>query len=593
MIPKSRVLIVNNGLALVEQAADLVHLVIGCSTDGPLNTPRTVGYSALCDTFGGGPAVKAAAYVAARNEANVIFVRVPATARAVSFDTRLGEWTGGTGITPTGTPTTGFLLKIKVIVAGTVGTTGASYQVSTDGVTYGSTTPLLTNLTIVVNGVTVTFTSGQAFAGTLAILCLPASATVYGTTVTKDGTSGTMSFSGTPVDQYEIQVEILKGGTTGVEGITLRYTLDNGRRWTEALRLGTANTFVLNDYTKPNGTEVSSGITLELQTASTYKAGDKIVGRTTPPEPQPSDIVAALDAVEADEAFAGKFSFVHAVGHLGRRTDVITLQARATSLVAEDTFTGILTAGRDRAPGEPMTEYEAAEANVSATNAADRVFVSGGYARITDPCGGWSMRRPLSFRIAERLVARPIPEALHDWSVGAVDDLDIRDENGTIVEHDARRSSVLHDARYIVLCTRKRRKGLYFAGSPTMAEPGNDFKIIPYRRIFDIACAVLQVVGEDQIGLGIATNKTTGLIDEAAAQSFDLVLTEAVNEAISVGGSGVAPGAVLVQCKVSRTAPIIGPNGKLVAACRIIPISYIGGFETTISLVRKIVAAAA
>jgi hypothetical protein len=594
VIPRSRILIVNNGLALIEQAADLVHLVIGCSTDGPLNTPRTVGYSALCDTFGGGPAVKAAAYVAARNEANVIFVRIPATARAASFETRLGEWTGGTGITPTGTPTTGCLLKIKVIVAGTVGTTGASYQVSTDGgLTYGATTTLLTNLTIVANGVTVTFTTGQAFEGTLAILCLPASATVYGTTVTKDGSSGKMAFSGTPIDQYEIRAEIIKGGTTGTEGITLRYTLDGGRRWTEALRLGTANTFVLVDYTKPNGTEVSSGVTLTLQATSTYKAGDNIVARTTPPEPQPSDVVAALDAIEADDAFAGKFSFVHAVGHLGRRADVIALQARATSLVAEDTFTGILTAGRDRAPGEPMTEYAAAEATVAETNSADRVFVSGGYARITDPCGGWSMRRPVAFRVAERLVARPIPEALHDWSLGDVDDLDIRDENGTIVEYDGRKSSVLHDARYIVLTTRKRRKGLYFAGSPTMAPPGNDFKIIPYRRIFDIACGVLQVVGEDLLGLGIATNKTTGLLDEAAAQSFDLILTEAVNEAISVGGSGVARGAVLVQCKVSRTAPIIGPNGKLVAECRIIPISYIGGFEATISLVRKLATPAA
>ena len=593
-LPKSRIIVINNGLALVEQPADLVHLCIGYSTDGPLLTPRLVQYADLCNTFKGGIGVKAAAYVAARTEGNVIFVRVSATARAATRDIVLDEWTGGTGITATGTPTTGALVKIKTINTGNVGTTGITYQISVDGgVTYGDTTALGSATTITANGVTITFTSTQAFAGTLAVLCLPASATIYASSVTKDGTSGTMSYAGTPIDQYELITEIMRGGTAGTEGIWLRYTLDGGRTWSETLRIGTATSFPLPDYTTPGGTVVNSGITLELENAATYKAGDTISARTTPPEAQASDIVAAIAAVEAQVQYAGKYSFIHAVGHLGRRTDVLALQAKATALVAEETFTGILTAGRDKAPGEPAEDWRAEQADEAATNAADRVFVSGGYARITDPCGGWVLRRPVAFRVAERLIARPIQEALHDFSVGAVDDVDIFDSNGDVVEHDARLSSTLHDARYIVLRTRKKRPGVYFANSWTMAPPGNDFKVVPYRRMFDIASGVFQVVGEDQLGRGIATNKTTGLIDEGAALTFDNALQDPIAEAVAVNSSGVAPGIIAIQVRVSRTTPIIGPNGKLVADCRMIPISFVGGFEGTIGFTRKLPAVAA
>lgn len=597
-IPSSRVIVNAEGLPLIAQSADKVHLCIGVATDGPLLEPRLVQYDALTTTFKGGPAVKAGAYVTARTNAPLIFVRVAATARAASFDVRLGSWTGASdiGATVTGTPTTFALVVIKTIATGTTGTTGITYQVSLDGgVTFGSTTALGTDLTITANGVVITLVTGKAFAGSLAVLCVPASASLYGETTTKDAASGTMDLSGTPVDQYQVIWEVVTGGTTGTGSkITFRVSLDGGRTYSAEKRLGDGLTYAIVDYVG-TGFIQQTGLTVTLQSASTYVAGDKIVGSTMPPEAQSSDVLLAIAAVEAEQQFAGKYGFIHAVGNLARFADVNAFQAALAALAAstQPSFTSILSAGRDCGAGEPEAEYEAEHAAILAAVENDRVFVSGGYSRITDPCGKHFQRRPVAFRVAERLISQPIAQALHDFSVGPVDDADIFDERGKRVEHDARVSSTLHDARYITLRTRKGRGGVYFTSSKTLAAPvapgSVGFDNVPYRRIMDIASAILQGNGEDQLGRALLfINKTTGLPDEGGALSFDALMADAIESAISVNNGSVAQGSLGVQVKLDRNTPIVGANAKLKSEVRVLLIGFVGEFEGRIALVRKL-----
>lgn len=597
-IPSSRVIVNAEGLPLIAQSADQVYLCVGVATAGPFMEPRLVQYDALTTTFKGGPAVKAGAYTTARTNAPVIFVRVPATARAASFDVRLGSWTGAADIVASvaGTPTNFALVVVKTIATGTTGTTGITYQVSVDGgVTFGDTTALLTGLTIVVNGVTITLVTAKSFAGSFSVMCIPASATLYGSAVTKDGASGTIAFSGTPVDQYELIWEVVTGGTAGTGSkITARYSLDGGRSYSAEKLMGDGLTMVLTDYVG-TGFVQSTGITLTLQDTEPYKAGDVIVARTTPPEAQASDVLLAITAVENEQQFAGKYGFIHAVGNLGRRADANSFQGALTPLAASDqpTFTSIMSSARDQGTGEPDTEWEADLAAINAGLENDRVFNTAGFVRITDPCGGHSQRRPFSFRAAERLVSQPIAQALHDFSVGPVDDCDIFDERGNLAEHDARKSSTLHDARYIVTRTRKKRGGVYFANSKTLSAPvapgAVGFDNVPYRRIMDIASAVLQSVGEDQLGRGLLfINKTTGLPDEAGAISFDSLVSDAIEDAISVTKGTVAQGALGVQARLSRTTPITGANAKLKTEVRILLLGFVGSFEGRIALVRKL-----
>lgn len=597
-IPSSRVIVNAEGLPLIAQSADQVYLCVGPATAGPFMEPRLVQYDALTTTFKGGPAVKGAAYSTSRTNAPVIFVRVPATARAASFDVRLGEWSGAADIVASvaGTPTNFALVVVKTIATGTTGTTGITYQVSVDGgVTFGDTTALLTGLTIVVNGVTITLVTAKSFAGSFSVMCIPASATLYGSAVTKDGASGTIAFSGTPVDQYELIWEIVTAGTAGTGSkITARYSLDGGRSYSAEKRMGDGLTMELTDYVG-TGFVQTTGITLTLQDTEPYKAGDVIVARTTPPEAQASDVLLAITAVENEQQFAGKYAFVHAVGNLGRRADANSFQGALTPLADQPggTFTFVMSSARDQGTGEPDAEWEADLSEINAGLECDRVANAAGFARITDPCGGHSLRRPLSFRIAERLIARPIAEALHDFSAGPVDDFDIFDERGNLAEHDARNSSTLHDARYITARTRKGRGGVYFTSSKTLSAPvapgAVGFDNIPYRRIMDIAAAILSATGGDQLGRGLLfVNKTTGLPDEAGAISFDSLITDAIESAISVTKGSIAQGALGVRARLSRTTPITGSAAPLDVEVRVLLLGFVGSFIGRIALVRKL-----
>lgn len=590
-IPRARVIVAKNGLPLVAQTADQVHLCIGVATSGPMMVPRLVQLDSLLSTFKGGPATKAAAYVTSRTDSPVMFVRVPSTARAARFVPDAANWTGG-AVAASGTPDLYGTIVVKTITSGTVGVSGIEYQLSLDGgVTFGATVALLLATTIVTSGVTITLTAAAGFAGDWSVLCIPASETRYGAVLTKDVTSGDITLTGTPKDQYEVVFEIVNGGTAGAEGITARYSLDGGRSYSAVTRLGTALTLNLVDYTGSGYVE-QSGIVANLVVADTYKAGDKIVCKTMPPEPQVSDVNLALQAIDDEQQFAGKYSFAHAVGNLGGFSDAQALHAKMAALEAEDSFSFVLTSGRDQGSAEPDASFEAEQAALVAPLDCDRVAISAGYCRITDPCGGWFMRRPVSFRIAERLIARPVNEALHNFSVGSVDDCDIFDTSGNVIEHDARLSSTLHDARYVTLRTRKHRQGVYFTGSPTMAAPVGVGQVacvvIPYRRILDIGSAVLQVYGEDQLGREVLfVDSTTGLPEETGAQIFDSGLAEAITAAVGVGG-GVVPGALAVKVKLSRNTPITGSAVKLKVDVRMVPIPFVGEFEGTISFTSRV-----
>ena len=58
------------------------------------------------------------------------------------------------------------------------------------------------------------------------------------------GTS-VISFTGTPLDDEAIVLNVVAGGTIGVAGITFRYSRDQGNTWSGVINLGTATTFAI------------------------------------------------------------------------------------------------------------------------------------------------------------------------------------------------------------------------------------------------------------------------------------------------------------------------------------------------------------
>lgn len=585
-IPQSSVSVINNGLALVESPKTNVHLVIGPSTRGPLNTPRLCSYTTLLETYEAGPLTKAAAYVSGRTEAEVLCYRVAPTARDATIELRTANWTGTSDISVTDVGiANSFLVVVEITTSGTIGVSGIFYKVSYDGgKTFGTPIALGTATSITLQGVQIDFGAGTA-SGSFSALVIPASESLYDVVVSQDpGSSSQLDIVGdsAPIDAYEPVFEILNSGTVGTTGITYRYSMDGGRTYTPVKRLGTADEVILEDRTG-----VSAGIKVTLS-AGDVTAGDKISAKCSPPENQASDVVAALTIVDNSD-FVDAYTFVHPTSNLGSLTDANTIQAGLAALAQINTFIFAVLDSRGMATDEPLSEFAADLDEEVANLDADRLAIGAGQCRITDPTTQWKLRRCVSWRAVERLIARPLNEELGNWDIGPVDDVDIYNLDGTEkVEYDARVDSLLHDARYVTLTTRKRREGVYFTRGPIMAASNSDFQEIVYRRVMDVASNVLQVVGEDTIGKTVFPDPLTGLLPEADAQRFDRRFQGALEEAVLAGQAGDNGAVVGVQVKVSRTAPVVGPNVRVYAEVRMVPVGFIGEFKGTIGFVRSL-----
>lgn len=257
-LPTSSIEVEKRGLGGTTVSNESVHAVIGCASDGPLMVARSVQRKTLNSTFVSGPAVSATQIATDGIDAEVIFVRVPATARAASKTLDLDAFTGDSTVTVTGTSTIAGDIRINFTTGAVVGVAGGVYRVSVDGgTTYGSGVALGTNTAISLYGVTFTFQSGQTVSGTIGCLLIPASQSIYNIDLT--GVTGTsvVSISGTPNDAHDGVIDIIAGGNPGFDGIKLAVSLDGGRRFAPTKRLGTSLSFAIDDREN-----VPSGITL-------------------------------------------------------------------------------------------------------------------------------------------------------------------------------------------------------------------------------------------------------------------------------------------------------------------------------------------
>jgi len=575
-VPKSIIEVANNGIALVDVPSVTQHVVVGCASAGPMLTPRLVSYSSLLSTFQAGPAVKAAAYTQAQTDSNVIFVRVPSSPLAVTVSVDETAVQGTTSISTTGTPDDSYDIVFTVIDPGTIGTAGITYTLSLDGgATTGVETALGTNTSIVVGNITILFAAGTLLAADVVrIFTYPASETVYA--IKFSGTAA-VDITGTPIDSYRIRLEIITGGTFGVDGIRYRYSLDDGLSFREETRLGTADSIALEDYEG-----VSSGLTVQFTAGDTCFSGEVLTAATRGPSPQASDVVEAITEVEAG-IYAADYACIHVVGDSSASL-VGTVASKLAALYADQTFTFGLFGTRQKGTSEDPDEFAARLSAEFASTGDVRIAVSAGHARCLDPVSGYSWFRPASWLAMPRIIARPIGEDQGRKLTGSLpSDTSIWDIDNVRVEYDARVDSILHDNRFLTLRTYKGETGVYITQGRMMNPNGTDFRLIAYRRVMDVASAIFQKIGESQLNNNIRLDATTGKITEKDARKFDRDLQAALENVLLTTGQVSA-----IQVRLSRTDNLLVPNPVLNCDVRIVPLGYVGDFRGNIAFIAKL-----
>lgn len=576
-LPSVSVTVEEDGLAIIATPPEDIHVVMGCCSKGTETSPFAFGtVTALVAARGCGPGVKGAAYPMAKTGTQVVYVRLPkTTVAATKSAVDITDITDPT-LAPSlsGTPTDAYYVIVDFVLGGTTGTGPITYRYSLDGgVTYSANVSLGTGLTIVPTGtgVTITLVTGKVITtgDSLSFSTTPAFPAVLPVTSTVDGaTTSAFTISGTPEDAYEGRVEIMTGGTRGTAGITYRYSLDGGRSFTRELNLGTATSFQINDGAEDSGLDANFA-------AGDVTAGDVFTFRTTAPQPQDSDVTAALTALRTSNL---QWSFIHVV-RSSNATNAGNVGSSLATYATGAKYTWAANEARPRWPNEPEETWRQELIDDVANLDDGRVAMSAGDARITCPITGRQNLRPTMWIAVARILGRPMEEDPGRKATGALSsDVRIHDDDGLLVEHDARFEPSLHAARYVTLRTYEDDAGIYITRGNLMDQA---LTRIALRRVLDLGSLIFRRAMERQLENGILVNPpgkpNAGFIREVDALKIEREIRTALEDELVT--TGRASG---VSVQLTRTDPVLTNGGKLTCKVRITPLGYIDQFEGTI-----------
>jgi hypothetical protein len=248
------------GDAFAATGIEDVPVFMGPCSKGTLYAPRLISAqdtATLVSLFGCGPTVKRAARALKSVARPIVFVRIPAASVAGVAGSATVVKDSGSDFTSTltGTPTDGGDILISFDNGGTTGIAGITYSIYLGGTLFSAANALGTATSITVKGVAVALGSSKTVTtgDTIAWFQTVASSTVLPVTTTRVGSStSAITVTGTPEDQYDARLEVLAGGTIGVDDIKIRYCLD----WN-----GTSGAFTPSQSLPLTGAPTSGSIT--------------------------------------------------------------------------------------------------------------------------------------------------------------------------------------------------------------------------------------------------------------------------------------------------------------------------------------------
>jgi hypothetical protein len=613
VLPSTTVAEVAPGPAFAASRSEEIPVFAGCSSKGPLNTPTSFGPSDIADLvsqYGCGPAVKEAAYFAAKVAQKYVFLRLLAAAVAGTLSavtvTRTSSGSAPTN-TITGTPLDGADVVILYgVTGGVTGTGPIAYQISLDGGnTYGMTQALGTATTIVILGVTLTLgTSKTITAGdTTAWFQTVASQTILPLNTSGVIGSSTITASGTPNDAYEVAWKCVDDGaggagtTIGVAGIKFQYALDYLApvpTWSPTIALGTASSYAVPDG--PIDTSLT-GVTIDFG-AGSIKTGDIVTFNTTGPVPNSAGITNGLSGPTPQTnpvtgLIANRVAFT-GIRLIGGQPEAVV--ASADSIVSgwdstNKDFTWMVMDARDHATTETLSAWSARCQSDFAAYTSKWTGVCGGMARVTCPINGRNNRRPSMAAITPRAFAWPIQ---WDWArydqgpLGA--DVSLTNGSNQVVEHDANTDPGLNAMGFITLRHWPGATGIF----PTQASllgPDNDIKLIPLRRVLNVAKETQQAIQQLQAVINLRVYKAGDPKIPNGFAAGDIVMAD-INKIRRLGNamfqsslvsSGLASGFVwtVQQTPIS----LGGGNYQLKDALQVTPLIYVVTVTGTAQLV--------
>lgn len=376
---------------------------------------------------------------------------------------------------------------------------------------------------------------------------------VVGTSVVTLGADTTAN------DDYEIKFTVVTGGTIGIAGITLTYSLDGGRTPSAVQALGTATT-----YAVPG----SGGVGFAFA-AGTLVAGDYVTFRTYGPNFNSTELGTAITALK-NSALAWEQVTI------ATPLDATTFGTVETAFGSMPEKSWIASA---RMPllGESEATYLAAMVAIFGSLSTTVGCMTYGASKLTSGVNFRQYRRPPCFQVGSRLGAVSHEIDIAAPNLGSLKGTAIRDANGNPSEHDETVNPGADDARFTVLRTIDGIPGVYVNNARIFSAPGSDFKYVQHRRVMNIAKAALRLYFMRRLSEPVRVDKRTGFILETEAQEIDAGATAAMSAVL-----GAAPKASDWSFRLNRTDNILATE-TIAGGARITPLAYPKTFNLDIA----------
>lgn len=585
--PEVRQTEIDGALGILPGTGTKARAVAGVASMGPIDTPAAYADSKLlAAVFGQGPGVSAAALVIDLYGVPVLFCR---TGQSVAggyldeVDEEDGTISAISNTAVSGTsdfsnnasdPLLGGSWQVVALAGGTRGTAGIVFQIFRDAgdgagfVAFGGIVALGTAVNFAFgggSGISLALSAGTIVQGDIATFTTvaPIAASAGELVITGAGTSAvTLAAGTTPDDSYEATIEIVTGGTIGVAGITLKWSLDGGRTPSEVTALGTAAFFII-----PNsgGTRVNFG-------AGTLLTGQTIAFPTTEPQWNNTEVASAIQALRESQI---PWDGCHVVGAISPTAhDVIDAKF-------QDKRHYWIGSTRLPVGSETDAAYQASLSSAFASKATVYGSLWAGADEPTDTLTGRKYRRPAAFAVSARdaSVSEEMNLAQLDAPGGALPTSNLVDEAGNPKHHDERLMPGLDDARFGTLRTDEDYQGVYINRMRMFSPAGSDFYLVPHRRVMNLAHVTVKAFYKRRLSKGVVVSKKTGYLLPSERLSLERGGTKALQSVLLA-----KPKASDAKVTISTTDNVLSTK-TITGKYRVVPLAYPevfdleGGFE--------------
>ncbi|NHM25461.1 DUF2586 family protein [Desulfofundulus sp. TPOSR] len=385
-------------------------------------------------------------------------------------------------------------------------------------------------------------------------------------TVTKTKTGqGDLNVTGSPLDAYELVVEIVDPGAKNVA--TFRYSLDGGDTFSAKITVPTALTYEIP----------GTGLTLNFSEYVTdpnnsFLAGDRYTCRTTAPRPSVNSVNAAIDTLLNSKYL---YEFIHAVGDSDAAMWA-ALAAKAAEAETRYRYIHFLSEARGPESTETVDQWVSALLAEKSGFASTRVSICAGRFELVDMGTGRIVDRNGAGIYAGRVSSIPVQRSPGEVMEGPLPAVVRLNPPGINDGHIL----ALDEAGFVTFRQYIGLSGLYVTNGRMAAEPTSDFQYVELRRVMDKACAQVRAAA---LRLEHAEIDPTNM--EKSLSAAEAQLTAPLDN--MVGAREIARGRVVIP----RDQDVLATS-KIRVKVRIVPMAIMRWIELEIGFENPFRAAA-